>query len=258
VSDAVSPLGRGVIYEDLFFQPPAIPLVARFLLPFGLPMTADSGYGYGLSYVLGSSFIVGALALLVGALFVAAVTRRSNDAVAFTGPYMVYGLLAALWLSRGDRYFQSIGELFPILLGALLMPMLVGVCAKLIAVTLRNQGWLEIDAPAEGSSQFEALHLEGLQGEGAPAGGGLELQPAELPHLQHVTYAAACPFCGNPKIAHDKPRSCGRCHRNIALAIEHTETRCTACDGALVKDASFCHHCARWLKNDVPDGLEVA
>src|SRR5687767_6063904 len=47
VSDAISPLGRGAVYEDLFFQAPSIPLLARHLLPFGLPLTTETGYGYG-------------------------------------------------------------------------------------------------------------------------------------------------------------------------------------------------------------------
>jgi predicted RNA-binding Zn-ribbon protein involved in translation (DUF1610 family) len=76
--------------------------------------------------------------------------------------------------------------------------------------------------------------------------------------LRHVARAKACPWCGNPKVVENSPRSCSRCHRNIGLAIEHDELPCPSCGEALVSGAEFCHHCTKWLKGYAePAGEEL-
>jgi vacuolar-type H+-ATPase subunit I/STV1 len=245
VSDAISPLSRGTAYEDLFFQPASIPLLARHLLPFGLPFTTDTGFGYTTTSILQSNLLVGVLALLVGALLVSAVTRRTNDAIYVAGPYFAYSCLCIALLWNAGTYFQTLTDLFPALLAALLAPLLVGVVAKIIGAWMRNLGWLEADL-----EQYAAENAElsgSAVGDGlVPTAGAMNGSPTET--LQHVTYAMACPFCGNPKITHAAPHSCGRCHRAINLAVEHPEHPCPSCAGALVTGAEFCHHCATWLK----------
>jgi vacuolar-type H+-ATPase subunit I/STV1 len=268
VGDAISPFGGGTAYEDLYFQAPSIPLLARHLLPFGLPLTTDTGMGYGLTNVLQSNMLLGLGALLIGALLVAAVTRRTNDAIYAAGPYFVYSLLSILLLSRGGKYFQTATDTFPALLGALLAPLLVGLLAKLIAAAMRNAGWLEADMgyamesvvldvgakPASPETPIDSTYA-------GEAGFATTLEGSPVT-LHHVTQALACPFCGNPKIPHVNPHACGRCHRNIGLALEHPELPCMHCGGALVQGAEFCHHCSKWLHGEpletLEAGLEVA
>jgi hypothetical protein len=270
VSDAISPLGRGTPYEDLFFQPAAIPLLGRHLLPFGLPLTTATGYGYGTTNILQSNMFVGVLALLIGALLVSAVTRRTNDAIHVAGPYFVYSALCIGLLWNAGKYFQNLTDIFPALLAALLLPMLIGLVAKIIGAWMRNQGWLEADMEfgsagaspvylgASAAGQFSELGRADLKDGAAADGGNFTGGAPALPvSLRHVTQAMACPFCGNPKIAHVNPHSCSRCHRNIGLAVEHDETPCPNCSEALVKGAEFCHHCTMWLKAyDEPELLE--
>ena len=255
VSDAISPLGRGTPYEDMFFQAPAIPLLGRHLLPFGLPLTTQTGYGYGTTNILQSNMLVGVLALLVGALLVCAVTRRTNDAIHVAGPYFVYSAVCIGLLWNAGKYFQTLTDAFPALLAALLIPMLVGFIAKIIGAWMRNQGWLEADDFASTMTPEEQAKAAPAEHDGRTEQGE---HPAASPvSLRHVTRAMACPFCGNPKIAHDSPHSCARCHRNIGLAVEHDELPCPNCEGALVKGAEFCHHCTMWLKAyDEPAMLE--
>jgi vacuolar-type H+-ATPase subunit I/STV1 len=262
VSDAISPLGRGTPYEDLFFQAPTIPLLGRHLLPFGLPLTTPTGYGYGTTNILQSNMLVGVLALLIGALLVSAVTRRTNDAIHVAGPYFVYSALCIGLLWNAGKYFQNLTDIFPALLAALLVPMLIGLVAKIIGVWMRNQGWLEAD-------DFATEELAGAGASTRPGdyadtvGRGLGPAPSEAGEtqeplvLRHVSFAKACPFCGNPKITQKSPHACGRCHRNIGLAVEHDELPCPNCSEALVKGAEFCHHCTMWLKAYDEPGLLV-
>ncbi len=268
VSDGISLLGRGTAYEDMYFQAPSIPLLARNLLPFGLPMTTETGYGYGMTNVLQTNMLVGLLALLVGALLVSAVTRRTNDAIYVSGPYFIYSVLTILLLSRGGKYFQTATDTFPALLGALLAPMLVGLVAKVIGAAMRNQGWLEADMAYAGGTGVAERGGDWLEGrttgsiQTISATGGVTRDDDHTgghEALRHVSRALACPFCGNPKITHDAPHACGRCHRNIGLAVEHDELPCQHCGGALVTGAEFCHHCSMWLKGEpLGDELEVA
>jgi len=277
VSDAISPLGRGTPYEDLFFQAPTIPLAARWLLPFGLPLTTPTGYGYGQTTILMSSMLIGVVALLIGLLLVAAVTRRTNDAIYAAGPYFIYSCLAIIVLQRGGKYFQTATDVFPALLGALLAPVLIGFVAKFIGAWMRNQGWLEADLNMyRGEEEEPALRPQLVTApatDAAASTGPVEQGPRGLTEvigsdtapasarLRHVTLAKACPFCGNLKIQHENPHACSRCHRNIGLAIEHDELACPHCAEALVTGAEFCHHCTMWLKGYVEplaDELGVA
>lgn len=246
VSDAISPLGRGTPYEDLFFQPPTIPLLARHLLPFGLPLTTETGYGYGTTNILESNFLVGVLALLIGALLVSAVTRRTNDAIYVAGPYFIYSAISIGLLWNLGKYFQTLTDIFPGLLAALLIPLLVGLAAKIIGVWMRNQGWLEADLERFETPAYETVAAGSKPASSLAASGVGDNEPHAL---RHVTHAMACPFCGNPKIAHENPHSCSRCHRNIGLAVEHAELPCPNCGEALVTGAEFCHHCTMWLKS---------
>jgi hypothetical protein len=249
VADGVSLTGGGVIYEDMFFQPPAIGFLGRSLLPFGVTMASDIGFGYSYSYVLQTSFILGALALLVGLLCAVAVTRRSNDAIYVAGPYLTYSALLTWLLYRDGHYFQNVSDLFPAVLGGLLLPVGLGITAKVAAVYLRNIGWMEVD----GGLTYTVADDDVMYG--APGMGG-DAAAGEAPAWRHVAHALACPFCGNQKIAHDHPSTCNRCHRNIGLALEmENGAHCSACDGVLVKDAAFCHHCGHWLHGEPGEGV---
>jgi hypothetical protein len=281
VADAISPLGRGAIYEDLFFQPPSIPLLARHLLPFGLPLTTETGYGYGLTNILQSNMLIGLGALLIGILLASAVTRRTNDAIYVAGPYFVYSAVSIALLWKDGKYFQGLTDAFPAVLGALLAPLLVGLIAKVIGTAMRNQGWLEADGGMYLQADEPALSAANISGGLSSVRSATAVNEDQLEDsteritvaeaigdssqdtpvlLRHVALAKACPFCGNPKIT-PKTQSCGRCHRNIKLAIEHDDQPCPHCGGALVTGAEFCHHCTMWLKaagEPVLDDLGVA
>lgn len=269
----------GTVYEDSFFQPAGISWFAAHLLPFGIPMSLDVGFGQQyMTIMLQTSPIAGVLALIAGFLLVIAYTKNSNDGVYACGPYAVYSLAAVLVTWRTGPFYDidlrsgELGALFQILLGCLLAPMLAATLAKLVAVGMRNAGMFDIDedalsfedepllasAPASASSAAAAPARKGRRRKAA-AGDGLFTTPeavqAASPESAAVVRAVVCPWCGSHRANPDKPGPCPSCHKNVALAFEWSNgAHCIACQGILVRDSAFCHHCGKWQQ--AADDLE--
>lgn len=245
-------LHGGAIYEDVLFTAPGVPLAGWHLLPFGIPMQTELGLGQAYTLLLQTSLLLGLLALFVGLLLAAAVTKRSDDAVYACGPYAVYSLLAAAWVYRSGPYYRELDGAWPLLLGALLAPLLAGTLAKLLAAALRNASLLEVDLVPTRPIVARPATARELE----PA----DEHPDAAAGWKHVTHAVCCPFCGNTRLQHDNPRLCTSCHRNLGILLEvEGHPCCDSCDGILVNGAAFCHHCGTWLKGEEqPEGLEVA
>jgi hypothetical protein len=251
VSDSL--LSAGQVFEDIYFTAPDIGLLGRHLLPFGVPTVTSVIYGNNYSSFLHTNMVLGIVSMFIGMLLVVAATRRSSDGVYLTGPYFVYSMGVIALLFAGAKHYQSLTDVFPALLASLLAPICVGMAVKLFAVWMRNIGWLEVDDYVP-----QAEELLASQPVAEPQVGAVDA-PAVLTGV-HVSKAVACPFCGNPKVNHEHAGTCSRCHSNISLHLELPDSpHCRECDGILVREAAFCHHCGKWQKGlEADDGLELA
>lgn len=278
-------LWGGAVYEDSFFQPAGIGWYAAHLLPFGVPMSLDVGFGQQyMTIMLQTSPIAGALALLAGFLLVIAYTKDSNDGVFACGPYAVYSLLAVLLTWRTGPFYDidlrsgDLSALFQVLLGCLLAPILAATLAKIVAVGMRNAGMFDIDEEARSFDDEPLLAStratvapspaaplrKGRRRKGAaeaslfvepdrPTPDAVEAAPDRTP----VGRAVVCPWCGSHRANPDKPGPCPSCHKNVALAFEWSNGKqCFSCHGILLRDSAFCHHCGKWQQAADVDGAE--
>ncbi len=245
-------------YVDALGHLPPVGMIGRHLLPTGMPQSVASSASFGQeqsTIIIQGDLLMGIFSLLVGFMFVVMITRRSNDALYVCGPYAVYSLIAVALLSTNGPLFDGLAGLFPALLGSIVLPLLVATGAKIAAIAMRNAGVFDID---QDQTAFENLDFN-LKTD-SPATGSVALagQPGE-PRLaaqlqgtdaMPIEHAQVCPFCGNPNIQHEQPRMCNACHHNLQLVFEwRTGPRCSDCDGILVRDAVFCHHCGKWQKS---------
>src|SRR6185436_7253489 len=101
-------------------------------------------------------------------------------------PYFVYSVACIALVWKAGRYYQTLTDVFPALLGALLAPFLIGLLAKFVGVWMRNQGCLEAD-----------LERAVVTGDDVLAESTPRMQPtgavgpeSDTPHtLKHVTFA---------------------------------------------------------------------
>lgn len=261
-------------YVDVYGQSPPVGLIGRHLLPTGMPQMVSAAYGQDSSAVIiHGDMLMGIATLLAGLLIVVMITRRSNDAIYVCGPYAVYSFIAIGMLTLNGPLFDGPAGLFPALLGALIMPLLVGTIAKIVAIAMRNAGVFEIDQEEPVFENLEyALKADNLASAAAASGpaGALSMAPQAGPALGSISadaapieYAQVCPFCGNPNIQHEHPKVCNACHHNLGLVFENRNgAHCSDCDGILVRDSVFCHHCGKWQKDqesavESEDGVKV-
>jgi hypothetical protein len=216
--------------------------------------------------IMQSDLLLGVLALFLGLLIVPMISKRSNDAIYVCGPYAVYSLIAVLILTAWGPFFHSVEAMFPALLGVVLVPVLVAMLAKVSAVAMRNSGVLEMDEGLALAPETYDVHIAAAE---VAAATGLPLEQvsqqtsaedhsaaSKAAEALAIAEALVCPFCGNPNIQHDHPKSCPACHHNLQLVFELPDgARCPDCEGILVRDAAFCHHCSKWLKGK-PEDLE--
>ncbi|MCC7477930.1 zinc ribbon domain-containing protein [bacterium] len=239
-------------YVDAFGHLPPVGLIGRHLLPTGMPQSVASTANFGqdqATVIVQGDLWIGIASLLLGFLIVVMITRRSNDAVYVCGPYAVYSLVAVLMLSLTGPLFDGLAGLFPALLGGLIVPLLVATAAKIAAIAMRNAGIFEIDQEMPVFENLEySLPLATSGGAAASlASGDSAAQNSEHMPIEH---ALVCPFCGNPNIQHEQPKMCNACHHNLRLVFEwRSGPRCSDCDGILVRDSVFCHHCGKWQKS---------
>lgn len=246
VGQRVFAIYGGDRYEDVFFTSPNIDFIGRHLLPFGIPMTVPVGFGQAVEVqFLQTNLILGLFGLLTALLIIIAFTRSSNAAVYVAGPYAILSMLCFAWLAAHGPYYNSAGAIVPGLFNALIVPILAGLTAKIIAVAMRNSGSLEIDQDYAVTTEDSATGLSVAPPEAA-AGSDDEPGAVEFDR-RPLSEAMVCPYCGNPKLS-ARLGVCASCHHNLQLAFEHVSELCPSCEGALVRDAAFCHHCGKWLK----------
>lgn len=246
-------------YVDAFGHAPPVGLIGRHLLPTGMPQMVSAAFGQDSSLVIiQGDMLMGIASLLAGMLIVVMITRRSNDAIYVCGPYALYSFIAVAILSINGPLFDGLAGLFPALLGGLIMPLLVGTGAKIVAIAMRNAGVFEIDQEEPAFENLEyALKADNLASSAAAPGGAVipgsdsTLSPAmQSADAKPIELALVCPFCGNPNIQHEHPKVCNACHHNLRLVFEwKSGARCSGCDGILVRDSVFCHHCGKWQKD---------
>jgi len=147
-------------------------LLHSFLWVFGVGIT-DNSLGVNLTVVVGSSLLMGLLALLLGLVAVGLVTRRSNDGFYAVGPLMVYSLLASLMLAAGSHQEGAHLALPWLLFRVALWLLGAGLAAKFVLVLLYYQGLLEIDRDAVQMSPLrDDLQLTGFLPQRVQTGSG--------------------------------------------------------------------------------------
>jgi len=147
-------------------------LLHNYLWVFGVGIT-DNSMGVNLTMVVGSSLLMGLLALLLGLVAVGLVTRRSNDGFYAIGPLMAYSLLASLTLAAGSHQEGSHLALPWLLFRAALWLLGAGLAAKFVLVLLYYQGLLEIDRDAVQMSPLrDDLQLTGFLPQRTQIGSG--------------------------------------------------------------------------------------
>lgn len=241
-------------------------------------------FGGGATGLMGSdieiftSLAAACLAVFAGLFITGVITKDSRSALFTVLPFILYCLLLlvyvnmsldAMIISLAERiggpdamkdippdalaFLKTLNVLYWPYAGKLLaVAVLAGVAARYALMLAGSTGRLALADVRAGAAVNVGgvLDMPGLP-QSAP--GAYAANPAVLAGQQaavdkKLEYACVCPFCGNKSVNRNAPGVCKRCNRNIGVMTERADgQRCEACDGVLVRQAHFCHHCGLWL-----------